>query len=255
MHTAGTTFFGKVIIDSTPDFDGSNIITTADRVYQLDIFDGSGSFATNEKITQGSSNGVFKSHTGIITIANSQPYIEGYTQISSPNFSSNTNSATISAITSNATHTSLYTTGLSGTIDTSDTIEAIIGRQLQINNVQQGNTVTGSFAVGESVYQSNTMGGVRTANGVVFAANSTHVQLRQIEGTFLTNTYVYGISSNAYANTSSVVNATNTYVTTTSINTLYVANVSPSFLPSSNITGANSGATANVSYIRVTLDT
>lgn len=255
MHTAGTTFFGKVIIDSTPDFDGSNIITTADRIYELEIFDGSGSFVSNERITQGSSNGVFKNLTGVITIANNQPYIEISTQTSSPNFSSNTRSATISAISSNATHTMLYTTGLNGTIDTGDTIEAIIGRTLQINNIQQGNTVTGSFAVGESVYQSNTMGGVRTANGVVFTANSTHVQLRQIEGTFLTNVYTYGISSNAYANTSSIVNATNTYVTTTSINTLYAANVSPSFVSSSNITGANSGATANVSYVRVTLDT
>lgn len=255
MHTAGTTFFGKVIIDSTPNFEGSNIVIKADRLSDLTTFDGNGSFVVGETVSQGSATGAFVDHTGIITIANSAPYIESNTQISTPSFSSNASSANVYATTSNATHTTLYTSVVEGTIDATDTIEAVIGRNLVINNVQQGNTVTGSFAVGESVYQSNTMGGLRTANGTVFTANSTHVQIRVIEGTWNTNTTVYGITSNAYANTAAVTNASNTYTVATSINTLRVSNVSSQFVTGSTITGANSGATANVSYISVTLDT
>ncbi len=99
------------------------------------------------------------------------------------------------------------------------------------------------------------MGGIHTANGTVFVANSTQVQIRLVDGSWNTNTIVYGVTSNAYANTASVTNATNTYVATSSINTLRVTNTFSNFVSSSLVTGANSGAVANVSYISITLDT
>ena len=255
VHTAGTEFFGKVIIDSAPSFEGSNIIETASRVIDLNVNSGNGSFVVGEKVNQGSANGIFQNASGVIIIANNQPYIEQYTQISTPNFSTNTSSANVVAISSNASHSTVYTKLIEGTIDTSATFEAIIGRTLTINDVQQGNTVTGSFAVGEVVYQANVMGGIHTANGTVFVANSTQVQIRLVDGSWNTNTIVYGVTSNAYANTASVTNATNTYVATSSINTLRVTNTFSNFVSSSLVTGANSGAVANVSYISITLDT
>lgn len=255
VHTAGTEFFGKVIIDSTPSFEGSNIIETVSRVVDLNIATGNGSFTVGEVVTQGSASGKAANATGFIVIANNQPYIEQFTQISTPNFSTNTSSANVAAITSNSTASILYTNLIEGTIDSTDTFEAVIGRTLSINNVQQGNTVTGSFAVGEVIYQANAMGGIQTANGTVFSANSTQVKIRLVDGTWNSNAIAYGVTSNAYANTASVANTTNTYVAVTSINTLRVTNVSSNFVTGSLVTGANSGATANVSYISITLDT
>ena len=255
VHTAGTKFFGKVIIDSAPNFDGSNTIETVDRIVNLEVVSGNGSFTAGENITQGSASGKLSTANGIIILANNQPYIEQFTQISTPNFSTNTSSANVKLITANSTHSVLYTNLIEGTIDNSSNFEAIIGRTLTINDVQQGNTVTGSFAVGEVVYQANTMGSSHTANGTVFVANSTQVQIRLVNGSWNTNTIVYGITSNAYANTASVVNATNTYAVVSSINTLHITNVSSNFVTSSVVTGANSGAVANVSYISITLDT
>lgn len=255
VHTAGTTFFGKVIIDSAPDFNGSNIIATASRVVDLNIKSGNGSFTVGERIAQGSANGNVGSVKGVIIIANNAPYIEQYTQISTPSFSSNTSSANVIATSSNSSHTTIYTNVIEGTIDTTDNIEAVIGRTITINSVGQGNTVTGSFAVGERVYQANTLGGVNTANGTVFVANSTQIQIRVVAGSWLANTTIYGATSNAYANASSVVNATATYATTSSINTLRVSNTTSSFTTSQIVVGANSGATGNVSYVSITLDT
>jgi len=255
MHTAGTKFFSKVIVDSAPDFGDSNIIETSARVYDLQVANANGSYIVGEKVSTTTSNGTFVSQEGIIVIANNQPYIESNTQISAPSFASNTSSATVRAITSNSTHSILYTTGIEGTIDTTDNIQAIIGRNLIINNIQQGNTVTGSFAVNETVYQSNTMGGVSTANGTVFTANNTTVQIRVVYGSWQPNTIVYGVTSNAYANTASITNASNTYVAVSSINTLRISNVSGLPVTSAILTGANSGAFANIKYISITLDT
>lgn len=255
VHTAGTKFFGKVVFDSLASYEDSNLIAPLPRQYNINVADGNGTYIVGESVYQTSANGTYKGHTGVITIANNAPYIEAGTQISTPSFSSNASSATVTTVTSNASHSTLYTTMLEGTIDTGDTIEAILGRKLTINEVQQGNTVTGSFAVGEVVYQSNTMGGAHTANGSVVAANSTLVEIWTVSGTWNTNTNVYGTTSNAYANTAAVTNSTNTYSVVTSINTLHIANVSGQFVHSSIISGANSGATSNASYISISLDT
>jgi hypothetical protein len=255
VHTAGTTFFGKVIFDSYADYEDSNLIPVIPRQYNVNVVSGNGTYVVGEKLIQSTANGVYKGHTGVIVIANSAPYIESNTQISTPSFSGNTSSATVVAVTSNATHSTLYTSMIEGTIDTGVDIEAVIGRELTINNIQQGNTVTGSFAVGEIVYQSNTMGGTHSANGTVVAANNTLVEIWTVSGTWTANSIVYGATSNAYANTAAVNNASNTYTVITSINTLHIANVSGQFVQSSVITGANSGATSNASYISITLDT
>jgi len=255
VHTAGTEFFGKVVVDSAPDFESSNIIETVDRAIDLTVIAGNGSFTYGEVINQGSANGTLSTANGIIIIANNQPYIEQFTQISTPSFSTNSSSANVIAVTSNSTHSTLYTKLIEGTIDTSNTFQAIIGRTLTINNIQQGNTVTGSYAVGEVLYQANAMGGTHTANGTVFAANNTQAQIRLVSGSWNSNTTAYGVSSNAYANVVSVANTNASYVATTSINTLHITNVSSNFVVSSLVTGANSGAIANVSYISITLDT
>lgn len=254
-HTAGTKYFGKVVFDSIASYEGSNLITVLPRQYNVNVVDGNGTYVVGERVTQGSSNGVYKGHTGTIVVANNNPYIEANTQISTPSFSGNTSSATVVAISSNATHTTLFTNMKEGTIDTGDTFEAVLGRELSVNNVQQGNTVTGSFAVGEVVYQANSLGGTHTANGTVISANSTLVKVWSVAGNWTANSIVYGVTSNAYANTASITNSTNTYVALTSINTLHITNATGQFVHSSLVTGANSGATSNASYISITLDT
>lgn len=254
IHTAGTKFFGKVVFDSIGEL-AENTIPTASRQYNIVVSSGNGAYQVGETVTQGSANGVYKGHTGVITIANNDPKIELNTVFASPDFTTNSSSGNVVSVTSNASHSTLFFKMVEGTIDSSDSFEAVIGRTITVDNVNQGNTITGSFNVGEVVYQSNTLGGTQTANGTVVAANSTLVKIITVEGTWNTNAVVYGVTSNAYANTANVVNLSNTYSVVTAINTLHVSDVSGQFVTSAVITGANSGATSNANYISITLDT
>lgn len=256
IHTAGTKFFGKVIFDSAPENGGlGTTVPDFDRYSDLHVVDGNGLYQVGEVVSQDSANGTFVGWTGTIVIANGAPLIEQNTQMSNPSFISNTSSANVVLVTSNTTHSILYINQIDGTIDTGDDFEAVIGRTLNINNVQQGNTVTGSFAVGEVVYQANTRLGNRTANGIVSTANSTHVNIIEVRGTWNSNAIAYGATSNAFVNTASVDILSNTYTSITSINTLHILNNVGQFRISSTITGANSGATSNVASISITLDT
>jgi hypothetical protein len=71
-----------------------------------------------------------------------------------------------------------------------------------INAITFANTVTGSFNVGETVYQSGNTGNV--AVGIVSLANSTTVVIDEYLGPFVANTIIHGIASSAGANASSV---------------------------------------------------
>lgn len=255
-HIAGTKFFGQVTFDSTPEINQQGfLIESLSRSYSLNVVDGEGQYTLGEVVSQGNTNGTYSGFTGTIVIANNNPYILIDTQISTPSFSGNTSSAIVRDITSNATHSTLFIDQQEGTIDTGDSFEAVMGKTININNVQQGNTVTGSFAIGETVYQSNTLGGVQTANGVVFTANSTQIKVRGVNMEWTSNATIYGVTSNAYANVFSVVNTSNTYTSITSINTLHISNTVGKFLSGQLATGANSGATANIIYASLNIDT
>ena len=76
---------------------------------------------------------------------------------------------------------------------------------MAIDSVFYANSVTGSFNVGELVYQSNGTGNV--AVGMVSVANSTRIIVDEAVGPFQSNTVIRGSISGAGANVSSV----NTY--------------------------------------------
>ena len=259
MHTAGTQFFGKVILDSVTDSADqfNSTVPRIPRTVALNISGGSGTFVVGESISSTNVASTYDGASGVYVInsvVSPVQYIEPGTLVASPSFSANTNNATVGGVTTNATHTTVYVTPSKGTIDSGDTIEVVVGRTLGISNVHQGNTVTGSFAVGEIVYQSNTVGGV-TANGIVTAANSTFITINGIDGVWVANGEAYGVTSNAYANVATIVNATSTYTLQSAINTLHASNVSGKYVTSSTLTGANSSATATIDYISINIDT
>lgn len=252
VHVAGTKSFGKVIFDSIADagqqFDSR--IAVRERLTSLEVNSVLAGFSNGDLISTGSANGVIVGRSTVFVIANNQPFIE----VGSP-ATGTYYTGTVKAIESNTTHSTIYTLPTAGGVDASNTITMVIGRTLSINSVQQGNTVTGSFAVGETLYQSNTMGGAQTANGIVTAANSTHVTIRTIDGTWSANVTAYGTTSNAFANVASVANTTAIFTATSAINTIYLANTLGTFTAGA-VTGANSSTdTAVITSVIVDVDT
>jgi hypothetical protein len=252
VHVSGTKSFGKVIFDSIADGAEQFVSTVASRQRDISIEVGSvlAGFSNGDPVTTTSANGIINGRSTVFVIANNQPYIEVNSPATGTYFS-----GTVKAVESNTSHSIIYTLPTSGGVDASNNITMVIGRTLTIDSVQQGNTVTGSFAVGETLYQSNTMGGAQTANGIVTAANSTHVTLRTIDGTWVANGTAYGTTSNAYANVASVANTTASFTVTSAINTIYLANTSGTFAAGA-IAGANATTdTAVITLVNVDVDT
>jgi hypothetical protein len=249
VHTAGTRFFGKVVFDSYADKQFNSIIAPQDRSFGLHIANGQGSFMLGDTVSQGNTIGVLFDVKSNLTISNNNPYIESGTLATSGN-----NVVLINTTASSNTTTTLYCSLEQGTVDANSTLTAVIGRTIGIANVHQGNTVTGSFAVGEVLHQYNDIGAI-TGTGTVFTANSTNITIRLVDGTISTNTSLRGISSNAYANVVSIANTTATYTVVSAINTLYISNTTNNFTVGT-ISGANASIdTATVNYVDVTLDT
>lgn len=90
-----------------------------------------------------------------------------------------------------------------------------------IDTVTNANTISGSFAQGEVVYQTNSSG--NAAVGVIVYANSSTATIDQRFGPFNTNTLLRGKTSNCTANvaTVSTLAFSNTNFSNASITTLY----------------------------------
>lgn len=71
-----------------------------------------------------------------------------------------------------------------------------------IDSIVLANTITGSFIVGEDVYQTNSSG--NAAVGTVIKANSTYVVLDQRYGPFVNGSIIVGSTSNTQANAAAV---------------------------------------------------
>lgn len=255
-HTAGTKFFGKVVVDSVAN-DEFQFITNViqnDRTTNLDIVNVNGDFKVGDNVRTSTANGVISGRSTVFVIANNNPFIEiNTTAVAGVSFN-----GIVKTIISNTTHSTIYTlpsTGGVGNTGLYNNVQMVIGRNVSIANVNQGNTVTGSFQVGELVYQSNTFAGAQTANGIVTSANNTTVTIRSVKGNWNSNSVIFGSTSNAYANVVSVANNTATFVATSAINTLYLSNTSGKFTAGS-ISGANSTAdTATIEYVKIGIDT
>lgn len=93
---------------------------------------------------------------------------------------------------------------------------------------------TGSFALGELVYQSS--GGANTAVGKVMLANSSTVVVDQRYGPFTTNTTIYGVTSTCTANAATV--------TTRAYTDLNFSNSSITKIYANENTGANASVSS-----------
>jgi hypothetical protein len=119
-----------------------------------------------------------------------------------------------------------------------------------IDSVQFANTMTGSFIIGESVYQSNSSG--NAAVGTVVKANSSYIVLDQRYGPFANGQLIIGSTSGARANAASVdIRAfDNTNFSNTNITRLLVGETTggayktgaSDISASANVVGSNTGA-------------
>ena len=119
-----------------------------------------------------------------------------------------------------------------------------------IDSVQFANTVTGSFVIGEDVYQSNSSG--NAAVGTIIQANSSYVVIDHRYGPFTSGQLILGSSSGAIANVVSVTTRyfNNTNFSNTNITKLVIGETnngasktgSVDISASANVVGSNTGA-------------
>lgn len=108
----------------------------------------------------------------------------------------------------------IYYTDLIGSFQPSETI--LLGNNSLMLSSLVINANTGTFTVGETVYQSN--GSANNATGILFSANTTKVLIKNTNGTFVTSNStsykVTGVTSAATANVTtanqSVISSSNT---------------------------------------------
>lgn len=119
-----------------------------------------------------------------------------------------------------------------------------------IDSIVLANTATGSFIVGEEVYQSNNSG--NAAVGTVIKANSTYIVIDQRFGPFTSGSVIFGSQSNAHANAAavSVREFSNTNFANASVTKIILAETTSGanktaavdITASANVIGSNTGA-------------
>lgn len=122
--------------------------------------------------------------------------------------------------------------------------------KLTIDTVTFPYTNTGSFILGESVYQVSGEG--NSAVGVIVTANATHATVDQYIGPFANNKPMYGATSGAQANVATVTTYayTNTNFSNSSISNIIIANTTSGayrtgatdLTATANVVGANATA-------------
>lgn len=127
---------------------------------------------------------------------------------------------------------------------------------VNVGTITFANTVTGSFEIGESVYQTNASG--NSAVGVIVKANSSYIVLDQLYGPFTGGATIIGSSSGAHANAETVntraydtYNFANTNVTRIVVGETVQGAIKTganNITASANVIGSNTGA-VGVSYI------
>ena len=119
------------------------------------------------------------------------------------------------------------------------------GWDIVINHVTNGDMVTGSFVVGE------TLRGPNNEIGVVTVANSTNITVANVSNNWTTSGIILtGDTSGASANAASWTYQYSTYDVISAINTITVGNVNGHFTTGTIASGTN---TATVSYVNIEL--
>ena len=122
--------------------------------------------------------------------------------------------------------------------------------KISVDTLLAPNTVTGSFSVGEYVYQAGFAG--NTAVGSVVLANASHIVVDQRFGPFANGATIYGSDSGCRANAATVseVSLSNAHFTNTSIARIVLAETNLGGLKTAvtndtataNVVGSNSAA-------------
>lgn len=274
-HVAGTRAFGRVMATNFANVE----ITSPDplvQVFQLTVDAGLGTYTIGEEVTQvtntdinasGEASGLIADFVTTMLLANTThaPYITQNTQISQPTYVANTYSANVIGVElySN-THTRVAMAPTKGTIAAGSLQANIGGNTFTINTVLNANTITGSFANNEIVYQAPSRTGTRSATGVVLpgSANTTSVTVVGIQGTWYTGLPVFGTSaSNTSANlvSKAAFSSAYTFTATSVINTMDITDANGIFTVSTGVNGrvigASSNASSNVQYVTINLNT
>jgi len=121
---------------------------------------------------------------------------------------------------------------------------------VDIDTVQFANTITGSFALGESIYQTNNSG--NSAVGVIVEANSTVIVIDQKYGPFANGELLVGSTSGATANATAVNTrvSDNTNFTDSNVTRIVIGETDQGAYvtgatdetASANVVGSNTGA-------------
>lgn len=195
LHVAGTAAFGKVIFDSTvmATISAENYTVTP-RTAIITAGGLAGSFALGDILIQANSSGTITQLPKAQLTAFINPLI-GTT------FTQGANSGIVSAVLSNT----IYFSNLVGTITAAnstfyDTIRSTPTSiyYIQISSVASNTPATGSFQVGESVYQGSI--GSQTANGIVLAANNNTIIFEYTSGLVAAGSRLIGLTSGGSAN-------------------------------------------------------
>lgn len=274
-HVAGTRAFGKVLYTNF----ANTAMTSADPLVQtftLTVDAGLGAYTIGEQVSQVTdvdinpaeeANGTISDFTTTFLIANTThaPYITANTQISQPTYAANTRSATVLGVGSYSSSSVRVTASPSnGTIVAGSLQANITGKVFTLEVVQNANTSTGSFANSELVYQAVSRSGTRTATGIVLpgSASNTQITVIGVTGTWNTGLSVFGTAAqNTSANVVVVSSFSSAYTFTASavINTMEITDAEGVFTVGTGVNGrvigATSGASSNVQYVTIQLNT
>ena len=248
VHVAGTKMFGKVV--STANADITTMPLGVGRSDTLTLSSMSGTLNVGANVTQGNTTGVVVAPvTATVVISNSVAgIVSSYVGAYQPNTSSPRATGSILSIVPNATAntTTIYLGGIGGnTFNESNNIMFHTGWDIVINHVTNGDMVTGSFVVGE------TLRGPNNEIGVVTVANSTNITVANVSNNWTTSGIILtGDTSGASANAASWTYQYSTYDVISAINTITVGNVNGHFTTGTIASGTN---TATVSYVNIEL--
>ena len=217
IHTAGTEFFGSVVLDEVVETDKVAVdlnMKTTNVVFKN--ISNTEVLAPNYYVYQVNgptsiANGYIKEYPSVQIIANTVAIsYEVGTTVYQPSQATNSASGYLQNKSKNTTHTILYLSNTRGTFAKTSSIEAITQRSITVNplinitlkSVTSPNVTSQSFSVGESVYQGPV--GSKTFQGSVIFSNSSVICVTVTSGSVTNNQSISSVTTVTTAVTNGV---------------------------------------------------